>query len=231
MGEKTYNDLANLLKNYNLSHNSNTDAVILYEYLECIQKLANALVDFLKNHQNYPNVFLDGAKQKNPKLKTNAQANGTYADFIAENGLETIFQKGFLLHIMKNTQHFHGFSISETHGTALAGKTLNVVNGTELGIQIQNGSFKVQVLESSSRSTGNFWKYWDQVFPKLQNCNKWQRNESKGRKERYFSYSQKVQGPKVQGPWYNKPLMDIVADWNTMYNKCLVVLRELGKYC
>lgn len=226
--KKTYNDLGGLLNNYSLSHNSSTDAVILNEYLECIKNLTDAIDDFLSNHQNYPNVFIDGVKQKNSKLKTNGQANGTYANFIAENGLETIFQKCFLSHIMKNTHNFQtGFSILETHGTALAeNKKWKTVNKTELGIQFQDGTFKVQVVGPSSISTIGFWKHWDQVFPKLQNCNGWQRNESKNRKGRYFSYSKKV--PRT---WYNKPLKDIVADWDNMYQNCLAVRQVLESFC
>ena len=48
---KTYKEFALLLSNYNLSSNPVPDAVILNEYLECIQNLANALDDFLKDHQ------------------------------------------------------------------------------------------------------------------------------------------------------------------------------------
>lgn len=226
--KKTYNYLAGLLNNYSLSHNSSTDAVILNEYLDCIKNLTDAIDDFLNYHQKYPNVFLDGAKQKNPKLKTNGQANGTYAEFIAENGLETIFQKCFLSHIMKNTQYFQtGFSILETHGTALAeNKKWKTVKETELGIQFQDGTFKVQVVGPSSISTIDFWKHWDQVFPKLQNCNGWKRNESKNRKGQYFSYSKKE--PRT---WYNKPLNDIVVEWNKMYQNCLVVRQELEGFC
>ena len=226
--KKTYDDLGGLLNNYSLSHNSSTDAVILNEYLECIKNLTDAINDFLSNHQNYPNVFIDGVRQKNPKIKTNGQANGTYADFIAENGLETIFQKCFLSHIMKKTNYFKtGFSILETHGTALAeNKKWKTVNKTELGIQFQDGTFKVQVVGPSSLSTISFWKHWDQVFPKLQNCNGWQRNESKNRKGPYFSYS--IRKNKC---WYANDVVSIANEWDRMFNDCLVVRQELETYC
>ncbi len=228
---KTYKEFALLLSNYNLSSNPVPDAVILNEYLECIQNLANALDDFLKDHQNYPNVFLDGAKQNNPKLKTNAQAKGTYANFIAENGLETIFQKCFLSHIMRQTQHFQtGFSIFETHGTALAGKTLIKVKGTgtELGIQFQNGTFKVQVLGPDTTSNSVFWNKWNPLFPLIEGIigPDWKRNNSKRLQGRYFSYSKRK-----NRSWYKKAVKGIAKEWDGMYQDCLAVLNVLQKYC
>lgn len=225
---KTYKEFAQLLGNYNRSNNPNPDAIILNEYLFCINELAGALDDFLGNHQAYPNVFLDGVKKKNLRLKTHTNAKGKYAVFIAENGLETIFQKCFLSHIMKKTQHFQaGFSIDETHGTALAENIMwNVVNGTALGIQFQNGTFKVQVLGPSSNSVSAFWRHWGKVFPKLQKCNGWQRNESQKRKGPYFSYS-----IRKNECWYANDVVSIANEWDRMFNDCLVVRQELETYC
>lgn len=233
--KKTYSDLAGLLSQSNLSNKRNPDAVILKEYLDCIKNLANALDDFLNYHQNYPNVFTDGAMQKDPSKKRHANAKGKYAGFIAENGLETIFQKCFLLHIMKHTQYFHGFSISETHGTALAGKMLDEEKGTELGIQFQNGTFKAQVVIPDLKkkpnfvtNNKNFWIKWNQVFSsnQLQICSGWRRNESKNNNGPYFSYSQKI-----RGCWYAKDVHIIASEWDYWYNECSIVLNELKKYC
>lgn len=237
---KTYRGFSDLLKNYSKPINSNTDKTILYEYFQCITNLANALEDFLDNHQNYPNVFTDGAMQKVPKLKTIARARPNrrnYANFIAENGLETIFQKCFLSHIMNKTKYFKtGFSILETHGVALAeNKELISAGDEKLGIQFQNGTFKAQVVIPVLKKDSNFvtinqnfWKKWNQVFSnnQLQISSEWRRNESKGQKGPYFSYSKKV-----KGIWYNKNLIQIAQEWNQMYDECLKVLKELKRYC
>ena len=227
---KTYKKFAQLLSKYNLSNNLNPDAVILNEYLSCILNLADALDDFLDNHQNYSNVFTDGALQKDLSKKTYAKAKGQHAQFIAENGLETIFQKCFLSHIMTKTKYFNkGFSISETHGTALAGKALQDVNKTELGIQFQNGSFKVQVVysETDKKSTDKFWNKWDGIFASLSftKTAAWKKNESQKRKGPYFSYSLKIKD------WYKKDFKGIVANWDHMYLECEKVLNELKTHC
>lgn len=231
---KTYRDFSNLLMKYSLS-STNADAVILHEYLQCITNLADVLDDFLNNHRDYPNVFTDGAMQKDPSKKRHANAKGKHAGFIAENGLETIFQKCFLLHIMKHTQYFHGFSISETHGTALTGKTLDEEKGTELGIQFQNGTFKAQVVIPDLKkkpnfvtNNKNFWIKWNQVFSsnQLQISSGWRRNESKNNNGPYFSYSQKI-----RGCWYAKDVNKIASEWDYWYNECSIVLNELKKYC
>ncbi len=232
---KTYKEFALLLSNYNLSNIPDPDAVILHEYVQCITNLADVLDDFLNNHQDYSNVFTDGVMQKDPSKKTHGNVNGKHAKFIAENGLETIFQKCFLSHIMKKTKNFHDFSISETHGTALAGKPLIEEKGTELGIQFQDGTFKAQVVIPDSKKkpdfvadNKNFWIKWNQVFSsnQLQICSGWRRNESKKNNGPYFSYSQKI-----QGCWYAKDVNKIASEWDYWYDECVKVLNELKKHC
>lgn len=111
-------------------------------YLCCITNLAKALDDFINNHQQYPYVFDDGTNKK--------KRTGNY---IADNGLETIFQKCFLSHIIGKTKNYSGFDISETHGVALAEKKdVRSVKGYKLGIQFQNGSFKAQILNENSKA-------------------------------------------------------------------------------
>ena len=234
---KTYKEFAKLFCNFNLPNNTNPDSIILNEYIQCISKLDIVLEDFLNHHQDYPNVFTDGALKKDLSKKTYANAKGQYAQFIAENGLETIFQKCFLSHIMKRTVFFKtGFSILETHGTALAeNKELIPVGDTKLGIQFQDGSFKAQVVipvlkKESDYITINqgFWEKWDNVFKsnQLQIRSEWNLNVSHGRKGPYFSYSKKV-----NSPWFNKGLDQIAEEWDRMYDECMQVLNELKYYC
>ena len=138
----TYKDFSTALKSVLSNDNRNSDYIILNEYLCCITNLAKALDDFINNHQQYPYVFVD---RPNKKKRT--------GNYIADNGLETIFQKCFLTHIKNQTENYKVFDISETHGVALAEKKdVRSVKGYKLGIQFQNGSFKAQILNENSKA-------------------------------------------------------------------------------
>ncbi len=216
----SYESFSIALKNALTNTNGNNDSVILNEYLCCITNLATALDDFIKNHQQYPYVFLDGA---NKKKRTGI--------FIADNGLETIFQKCFLSHIKDKAQNYGDFDISETHGVALAEKkNVRVVGDYKLGIQFQDGSFKAQIL--NERIYANvFWTFWNKIIKKTNDgveINKrsfsdWNYNPSKSQKGAYFSISKRIPN------WYSKSVNDIVSDWNKMYNECITVLNEIVK--
>ena len=216
----TYKSFSFALKKALTNANRNNDSVILNEYLCCITNLATALDGFINNHQQYPEVFLDGANKK--------KRTGKY---IADNGLETIFQKCFLSHIRDKAQNFDDFDISETHGVALAEKKdIRSFKGYKLGIQFQNGSFKAQIL--NERINANvFWAFWNNIIKKTNNgveinkrsFSEWNYNPSKSQKGAYFSISKKIPN------WYSKSVNDIVSDWDTMYNECITVLKEIEK--
>ena len=124
----------------------------------CITNLATALDDFIINHLKYPQVFVDGANKKK-----------NTGNFIANNGLETIFQKCFLSHIIGKTKNYSGFDISETHGVALAEKKdLLSIKGYKLGIQFQDGSFKAQIHNESIKANV-FWNFWNGIVTKTNN--------------------------------------------------------------
>lgn len=214
----TYKSFSLALKKALTNTNGNNDSVILNEYLCCITNLATALDGFINNHQQHPEVFLDGANKK--------KRTGKY---IADNGLETIFQKCFLSHIRDKAQNFDDFDISETHGVALAEKKdIRSFKGYKLGIQFQNGSFKAQILNESIGAT-DFWNHWNGRITKTNNGVKinnmhfsgWTFNTSKSQKGSYFSISKKIPN------WYSKSVNDIVSDWDTMYNECITVLKEI----
>ena len=216
----TYKSFSLALKKALTNANSNNDSIILNDYLSCITNLAKALDDFIKNHQQYPDVFKDGANKKN--------RNGNY---IADNGLETIFQKCFLSHIISKTQNYSDFDISETHGIALAEKKdLHSIKGYKLGIQFQNGSFKAQILNENIKADA-FWNFWNNIIKKTndgveinkRSFSEWNYNPSKSQKGAYFSISKKIPN------WYSKSVNDIVSDWDTMYNECITVLKEIEK--
>ena len=216
----TYKDFSKALKDALFNVNPNDDYIILKEYLCCITNLAKALDDFINNHQQYPYVFVD---RPNKKKRT--------GNYIADNGLETIFQKCFLTHIKNQTENYKVFDISETHGVALAEKKdVRSVKGYKLGIQFQNGSFKAQILNENSKADA-FWNVWGEKIKKTENgveINKklfsdWSYNPSKSQKGSYFSISKRIPN------WYSKSANEIVSDWDAMYNECIKVLSELGK--
>lgn len=76
---------------------------IVKEYADCLSELTGALKDFLNKYQDYKNVFSDGSKKKEDKDLVQIKNNnkGQYAPYIAEYGLETIFQKCFLAEMWK----------------------------------------------------------------------------------------------------------------------------------
>ena len=214
----TYHSFSIALKNVLTNANGNNDYIILNEYLCCITNLAKALDDFINNHQQYPIVFKNGANKK--------KRNGNY---IADNGLETIFQKCFLSHIISQTQKYSDFDISETHGVALAEKkNIYSIKGYKLGIQFQDGSFKAQILNENIKAD-KFWNFWNNIITKNNNgvlinsksFSGWTFNTSKSQKGSYFSISKKIPN------WHSKPVTDIVSDWNAMYQECMVVLNEI----
>ena len=216
----TYKYFSIELKNVLANANRNNDYIILNEYLCCITNLATALDDFINNHQQYSNVFVDGANKK--------KRNGNY---IADNGLETIFQKCFLSHIKNQTKKYKDFDISETHGVALAEKKdIRSIKEYKLGIQFQDGSFKAQILNEAIGAT-DFWKVWSGKIKKTEKgveinnqlFSDWNYNPSKSQKGTYFSISKKIPN------WYSKSLKDIVSDWNAMYDECIKVLSEIKK--
>ena len=216
----TYNFFSIALKDVLPNANRNNDYIILNEYLCCITNLATALDYFINNHQKYPQVFVDGANKKK-----------NTGDFIADNGLETIFQKCFLSHIIGKTQNYRDFDISETHGIALAEKKdVLSIGDYKLGIQFQDGSFKAQILNESIKADV-FWNFWNRIIMKTNNgveinskpFSGWTFNTSKSQKGSYFSISKKILN------WYNKPVTDIVSDWDKMYKECITVLKEIVK--
>ena len=218
-----YSELATLMKD--LALQNNVDAIILNEYRKCITNLANALDDFLQNHRNYPNVFIDGAKKKGQKPKP--EGEGSYVSYISENGLETIFQKCFLSYLNSQTKFFQNeFNIKESHGTAFIEGYVkrNIKNtGTDLGIQIQNGTFKVQIYQPEA-NIKIFWDKWDNVFQKIDLKN-WKLNESKSHSIPYFSYSQSIKD------WHRKPIDEILKIWEEKLEECRNASEELMKYC
>ncbi len=128
-----YKDFLNLLDNALKNGNNHVDAYLLTEYASCLSEMTSALNDFLKQPKAYPYVFTDGSKKKTQKnMVAIGKSNGKFASYIAECGLETIFQKCLLSHLFNNLPIHANFKdwrdnlvIEEWHGTAMFGTGLN----------------------------------------------------------------------------------------------------------
>lgn len=172
-----YKDFLNLLGNVLNSKNNHVDAHILTEYAQCLSEMTSALNDFLKKPEDYPFVFTDGSKKKTQKnMVAIGKSKGGYASYIAECGLETIFQKCLLsqlfnnLPIVKNIKDWgDNLVIEEWHGTAMFGTGLNnwqkIQNSLKMQIEFQGGSFKVVLISNDIKNyKGNNRGDYNKIF-------------------------------------------------------------------
>ena len=206
--------------------NSHVHSKILDEYLNCINVMTSALSDFLQNHKNYPHVFSDGSKKKVEKKYVEiGKDTGQYASYIAECGLETIFQKCFLSTIIPETKYGKlSYLISDSHGVALVDFRYDKVNNTCLGAQFQNGSFKVQVLEEGCDGM-EFHKKWEKIQTDSQTIfNGWSAHRSHENKKPYISFTNKT----LNDPqWYRNNKYKIIQTWENAYDECVPMLKKI----
>jgi hypothetical protein len=125
--------------------------------------MTSALDDFLNQPKAYPYVLTDGSKKKTQKnMVAIGNSKGKYASYIAECGLETIFQKCLLSQLFNNlpihttTDWRDNLVIEEWHGTAMFGTGLNIwqnIQGTlKMQIEFQGGSFKVVLISNDLKN-------------------------------------------------------------------------------
>ena len=226
----SYGDLCGYLaKTLNPSKKATRkDQVFLDEYSRCINNLHLAIDDFTKHFSKYENVFLDGQKTKEQKIKqwndsTYKTPEGQYARLISDNGLETIFQKCFLSTIIPSTSFNNlPYTIDETRGIALVDfhYCTSKDGRVKFGYQFQNGSFKVQILEKGL-SGQEFYNKWYLKTKQLMG-NKWTVNPSKKKSTPYLSISQK-RDPR----WFKGDLNVIVRKWGNAYYTCSAVMTTI----
>ena len=172
-----YKDFLNHLGNVLISKKNNVDSDILTEYASCLSEMTSALDDFLNQPKAYPYVFTDGSKKKTQKnMVAIGKSNGKYASYIAECGLETIFQKCLLSQLFnnlpihaKNKDWGENLVIEEWHGTAMFGTGLNIwqnIQGTlKMQIEFQGGSFKVVLISNDIKNyKGNNRGDYNKIF-------------------------------------------------------------------
>ncbi len=214
---------------------------IVKEYADCLSELTGALKDFLNKYQDYKNVFSDGSKKKEDKDLVQIKKNnkGQYAPYIAEYGLETIFQKCFLTemwkkYIKKNCIfHNEDWSISETNGTALLDIRLGEIelnsgDTHHVQIEFQNGTFKIQFYQIDE-SKEKFLEKWESVFKqqkqyKVENdVETWKVNYPKSNSNSsYISISKKI-----GNNWWKENREDILKQWNNYLQKCKEALDQI----
>ncbi len=172
-----YKDFLNLLDNALKNGNNHVDAYLLTEYASCLSEMTSALDDFLKQPEAYPYVFTDGSKKKTQKnMVAIGKSNGKFASYIAECGLETIFQKCLLSHLFNNLPIHANIKdwrdnlvIEEWHGTAMFGTGLNnwqiIQNTLKMQIEFQGGSFKVVLISNNINNyKGNNKEDYNKIF-------------------------------------------------------------------
>lgn len=179
----TYENLYFILANALVTGNKNHKHwIILNEYEKCIKELNDALSDFLDYPTNYPHVFTDGSKKKDEKDEQYLQhilgESDKYGRYISECGLETIFQKCYLSKLwneyLTTTTKEHKWNISESRGNAALDIHYPMIEDKSTGekyktqIEIQNGTFKVQIFQDKDVNKTNqgdyFQNKWKDAF-------------------------------------------------------------------
>ncbi len=177
-----YHDLFNIMNSMGRNHGQD-DSIIFNQYLICIKELTEALTDFLNYPGLYPHVFSYGSKKKTEKKYSDIrQDKGEYATYIAECGLETIFQKQWLRKMVSRAVKINpnlkdlqeNMKVDEDRGTAEFDYTINTLDETKLNpngdlllqIQFQNGTFKVVVIHKDYRNPKNPPAYREMIYGK-----------------------------------------------------------------
>jgi hypothetical protein len=232
----SYKKLAKLLKDeIKTSNSSKNDVIIIQEYIACIENLTKALETFLKSPKDFSFVFTNGSHKKKTKKEIEEIVDNTTqkfkecARYIAENGLETIFQKQFLYDFLKNIDIFKdiNFTVAESHGTALVDFEPQKINELSFGIQFQNGTFKIQVLDNGNKHK-DFWDKWNSELNDLRmndlkdwNFNPPKESQRKENVNHYFSFSKK----RITKYWEVSP-----GEWKHLFCDCEKGIEIIKKH-
>ena len=208
------------------------DGVIFKEYVSCLEDLTKSLDVFRNNPNKYQHVFTDGKKPKAEKDETYLlgieKKYGHTGRIIAENGLETIFQKCYLGELAKNIKY--PFVISETHGNAMLnvdvtehinwGALKSKYPGVTLhaGVELQNGTFTIQIhdMDNKAGNKAPFNIQWKNAFNEFGSSSI---NPSKNNGRYYVSMSLTQIADWWKGPTY--------IDFKTVINNCITALQQV----
>lgn len=183
----TYEELSAVLNSICMGKNETeiSHMAIVDEYRKCISNLVSTLADFRKNPQAFPHVFTDGNKAKAYKTTINRPDTIGY---IAENGLETLFQKSYFTDIVneiidKGNIEFERCHVGESRGNAdfaFHFGSFGNDSSYEFDLSFQNGAFKLAVCK----------KYYPDLKGHEKELGKWKAAfEDKDIRKNYPDYS------------------------------------------
>lgn len=202
----TYTTILSHLRNVQVQESNH--AVIFVEYIIYLEKLIKVLSHFQKNTWKYDMVFVDGNKSKSQKLKSSDRTE--YETFIAQNQLETILQKSFLVAVSRliETESV----IDETRGDALLDFNIDTniqYEGRSYKsiIELQGNNIKFALIINGSNNYTHSDKAWvEKIIPIMENLsfnNAYDYTKcNKPKSKAYISISKKLVNPY----WHMKPI-------------------------
>lgn len=153
--ELKYEDLHTILNSCSVTHPS---AAMIREYINSVGEVVTELRDFIKTPINYPNVFTKMKKSVKETLLISGKGITPNERYILENGLETIFQKQFLVEMLKRAGlGSYSIVIDDDNGIAEFDCTFHTVkdsrgNDMWLQVQFQGGTFKAVLIHENYRN-------------------------------------------------------------------------------
>jgi hypothetical protein len=203
-----YQDLLLVFKKAKFKNSSEFNKLAFNEYVHCLEDLISVFNKFNNNHQGFCNVFNDGSKKKWEKIRLKQEGYYKNEDqiYIADNQLETTFQRYFLFKIFKNLKINSKLSwhVSESRGNALLhiDVTLDSYdNNFGFGLQFQGQTFKVVYAKNNYESSNK--KELNENIQKvfLETAQNYGFKYNKPRNKAYISISKKYKNNLFDNPF------------------------------
>ena len=194
----SYHDLRNFLEKLELTKHRHS--IFIHEYVIYLNRLLYILDEVINKPKEYDSVFINGSLKKSDKLHHNYKNNKE--KFIAENQLETIFQKAFLTDILahKSFFKFNAF-VTETRGVALVDFSLkrdinynNRIYTTFIQMQGANLKFSFAIQDNYIKSKKEWIVEIIEIFKSYKHKFGYKRINSPKSKA-YVSLSKKMEKP------------------------------------
>jgi len=249
-----YADLYEILSGVNQT--SHPSYSIIYEYVNSIGDINKELQNFLsaKDLSRYSNVFKK--LKKADKIKYLKQGKISIEErYIVENGLETIFQKQFLIELVKKAINsglqikWNNLEIDDDNGIAEFNYTYHTYTvprsfNMYLQVQFQGGTFKAVLIHENYRyntpadfkdiygtKQGQSWNgLWYQKFviemKELSKLKKWTLEPAK----KLGSTNPKPRialDTQMTKQWYNYNDPDVVKEFVTLFNETKKVVDDI----
>ncbi len=194
-----YKDFYTFLKEVKLN-SGHKHSVIVQEYILYFERLIASIRDFTANVQLYESIFTDGNKTIHEKMNNNHQHE--IVKFIAENQMETFFQKIYL-YTLRNDLGKPVANVTETQGVGLIDIYLD--SNIEFGkkkfhtfIQLQGNTikFSFQIQDNYIKSSDKLVLPIIPLMEELSKSNKFGYNKlNKPKSHAYVSISKQMNPP------------------------------------